>query len=330
VVSARDGAGRLLALAVRLLPPARRPWGAAMQAELAAIESAGQRWRFAAGCVRVVVTRPAVLRRVGYPLLMAGVLAVTLWWTSRIGYPPFRWGLVSVVAVQLVLAALGRVRGPLGPVGEGWTARVVRAGGYLLLTAWTVSLTAFMLTQDPGEMAGGMPIFGLLLTSYLIGALTLTAQRSAATRRVLIAGVGGGGAAATLFTVGAFVTPPIPADLTPALELLALAMLAAAAAARTGGAQRSLLAALCAGTVAAILIGTALMLLSTYAPPSLIPDLAPAALSRADDLAQSRQELQDPYLWLLLLGAVTAVAQSIAARPTVHGVPQHNTDTPRP
>jgi hypothetical protein len=256
------------------------------------------------------------------------VLAVTLWWTSRIGYPPFHWGLATVVAVQLILAALGRVGGPLGPVGEGWTTRVVRAGGYLLLTWWTVSLIAFMVTQDPGEMAAGMPIFGLLLTSYLIGVLTLTAQRSAATRRVLIAGVGGGGAAAAVFTLSASVAPPIPADLTRALGLLALAMLGAAVAARTGGVHRSVLAALCAGTVAALLIGTTLMLLSTYAPPSLIPDLAPAALSRADDLAQSRQELQDPYLWLLFLGALIAIPQSIAARSTVDGIPQHNTHNP--
>jgi hypothetical protein len=296
-----------------------------MQAELAAIESAGQRWRFAAGCVRVVVTQPVVLRRVGYPLLMAGVLAVTLWWTSRIGYPPFHWGLVTVVALQLILAAGGRVRGPLGPVGEGWTTRIVRAGGYLLLTWWTVSLIAFMVTQDPGEMAGGMPIFGLLLTSYLIGVLTLTAQRSAATRRVLTAGVGGGGIATALFTLSAFVAPPIPANLTRALALTALAMLGAAVAARSGGVHRSVLAALCAGSAAALLIGTTLVLLSTFAPPSLIPDLAPAALSRADDLAQSRHELQDPYLWLLFLGALIAVPQSIAARSAVDGEPQHNT-----
>lgn len=312
-MSARDGASRLLALAVRLLPPARRPWGTAMQAELESIESDGHRWRFAAGCARVVVTRPAVLRRIGYPLLIAGMLALTLWWTSRIGYPPFHWRLVTVVAVQLILATFGRVRGPLGPVGDGLTHRVVRAGGYLLLTWWTVRLIAFMVTQDPVEMAGGLPIFGLLLTACLIGVLTLTAQRSAATRQVLITGVGGGGIATVLFTLNAFVAPPIPADLNRALVLVALAMLGAAVAASTGGALRSVLAALCAGTTAALLIGTALVLLSTYAPANLIPDLAPAALSQADALAMSREQIQDPYLWLMLVAALLAVLQSIAA-----------------
>ncbi len=312
-MSARDAAGRLLALVAWLLPPQHRPWGAAMRAELAAIESGRQRWRFAAGCVRVVLSRPAVLRRLGYPCLMAGVLAVTLWWTGRIGYPPFHWGLVAVVAVQLVLAALGRVPGPLGPVRDGLAARAVRAGGYALLTWWTLSLIAFMVTQDPVDMAHGMPVFGLLLTSYLLGVLTLTARRSAATGRVLTAGVGAAGIATVLFVASAFVAPPIPADLTRALTLTALAMLGAAVAARADGAHRSLLAALCAGTAAAILIGTVLMLLSRFAPPSLIPDLAPSALSPADDLALSRHQVQDPYLGLLALGALIAVPQSIAA-----------------
>jgi hypothetical protein len=324
-VSALGGAGRLLACAVWLLPPARRPWGEAMLAELAAIESDRHRWRFAAGCVRVVVTRPAVLRRVGYPLLMAGVLAVTLWWTSRIGYPRFHWGLVTVVAVQLILVGVGRVRGPLGPVADGWTTRLVRAGGYLLLTWWTVRLIAFMVTQDPSEMASGLPMFGLMLTSYLIGVLTLTAQGSAATRRVVTAGVGGGGIAAALFTLSAFVYPPIPTGLIRALALTALAMLGAAVAAGTGESHRRMLAALCAGSVAALLIGTALVLLSAFAPASLIPDLAPAALSRADDLAQSRQEIQDPYLWLLFLGALIAVPQSVLALSQAGGAPH-----PRP
>ena len=54
----RDGANRALSLAVRLLPPARREWGDAMQAELAAIERGPARRRYALGCARAVCARP--------------------------------------------------------------------------------------------------------------------------------------------------------------------------------------------------------------------------------------------------------------------------------
>jgi hypothetical protein len=117
-VTRPDGAERLLATVVRLLPAHRQEWGTAMRAELADLGRQRARWQFAAGCARVVATRPAVLRRVGYPLLTVAVLAATLWWTGRIAYPPLRWGSVTAVVVLLGLAVLGRRRGPFGPVGD--------------------------------------------------------------------------------------------------------------------------------------------------------------------------------------------------------------------
>jgi hypothetical protein len=318
-----DAAGWLLAGAVWLLPADRREWGAAMRADLAQIGGRRARWGFATGCVRVVATRPAVLRRVGYPLLMAGALAATLWWTSRIAYPPLHWGSVTAVVVLLALAWLGRHRGPLGPVADSWTARAVRAGGYLMLAAWTVTLMAAMSERESAEQARyGVPIFTVMLTSYLIGFLTLTANRSAATARILAAGLAGAGVAAAVWTAAVFMAPPIPVDLGPATTLIALGMvMAASAAGRPAGGERHLLAALCAGTVASMLILSLVVLLSVFAPPSLIPDLAPAALTPADDLAQSRVEIQDPYLWILLLGAVIATLQSAAALASRHRVP---------
>jgi hypothetical protein len=93
--------------------------------------------------------------------------------------------------------------------------------------------------------------------------------------------------------------------------MIALGMvLASATVGRRGADVCRLLAGLLAGTVAAMLILTLVVVLSSYGPPSLIPDLAPAALTPADDLAQSRIEVVDPYLWIMLLGAVTATVQS--------------------
>lgn len=314
-MSRLDGAGWLLAGAVRLLPAERRQWGAAMRAELAGIEQRRARWGFVSGCVRVIATRPATVRRIGYPLLMAGVLAATLWWTSRIAYRPLHWGSVTAVVVLLAVAWLGRRPGPLGPVAQGWTARGVRAGGYLLVAGWAVALTRAMAGRnDAVEQARyGLPIFGTLLTGYLIGFLTLTARRSIATTRVLVAGLAGGGAAAVTWTVAVVGAPPIPVEVAPVVVLIAVGMVAAASIVGRGGSDRRLLAALHAGTVASVLVFSVVGMLSTFGPAVLIPDLAPAALTPADDLAQSRVEIQDPYLWIWLLGAVIAALQSAAA-----------------
>lgn len=311
----RDATGRLLAGAVRLLPPGRRPWGTAMRGELAAIERRDERWRFVLGCVWVAATRSAPVRRGGYPLLMAGALVATLWWTGRIAYPPLHWGSVAIVVMLVTVTGLGRYLRPLGPVGKSRMARGLRAGSLLLLATWTASMLASMVDGDPAEQArNAVPIYVVMLASYLIGMLTVTADRSAATPRTLVAGLAGGVAAATSWTVTAFAVPPIPANPASAVLMIALGMvLATATAGRRDGDVRRLLAGLLAGTVAAMLILTLVVVLSSYGPSSLIPDLAAAALTPADDLAQSRIEVVDPYLWILLLGAVMATVQSATA-----------------
>jgi hypothetical protein len=315
--SGRDPADRLLAGAVALLPAGRREWGQAMRAELAGIEVAGERGRFALGCVRVVATQPAVLRGAGYPLLMAGVLVAILVWTSTIGYAPLRWGLVAGVLVLATVSWLGRRPGVFGPVGDGWAARLVRSGGYLLVGAMAVGFYVSARSNgNPAEQARyGVPIFTVVLTVYLLGFLAVTARRAAATSRVLTAAAAAGGGAAALWAAAVLARPPIPASTGPALVLTAVAVVVAASvsAGRGGGTEHGLLAGLCAGTVAALLIVMVVMGLSSYGPPTLIPDLASAALSPADDLAQSRSEVVDPYIALLFLGSLLAGALSLAS-----------------
>jgi len=331
----RDGADRLLAGLVRLLPSGRREWGVAMRAELAGIGPRRARWRFAAGCLRVVATRPHVLNRVGYPLLATAALATVLWWTDRIGYAPLRWGVFGLILLLVAVSWLGRRRGPVGPVASDRATRAVRAGGYLLIgtLAWAVVASLDGRDHDPGEQARvGLPVFTVLLTGYLLAYLAVTARRSAATARALTAGAVAGTAAAALWTGVALAVPPVPANIGLALLLVTLAMAGAALAAarrepaargeRAGHPEQSVLAALCAGTSAALLIVLIVGALSTFGAPRLIPDLAPAALTAADDLAQSRVELQDPYLALLFLGWLVALVQTVASlaipRPARH------------
>lgn len=53
--------------------------------------------------------------------------------------------------------------------------------------------------------------------------------------------------------------------------------------------------------------------LSSYGPSGLIPDLARAALTPADDLAQSRDEVVDPYVALMFLGCLLAGVLSVVS-----------------
>ena len=64
-----DAPARLLARAVRFLPPGCAEWGQAMLAELAHIDGRRARWRFALGCIRVALLPPreaALLQTVPY------------------------------------------------------------------------------------------------------------------------------------------------------------------------------------------------------------------------------------------------------------------------
>ena len=106
-MSRRGPAAVLVAAATALLPPHRREWGRAMRAELAGID--GQdRWRSALGCVAAVGRQAAALRNLLYPLLLAGLVGVTVGWTATMANLALHIGLIAEVGVLTVVAVLGR------------------------------------------------------------------------------------------------------------------------------------------------------------------------------------------------------------------------------
>jgi hypothetical protein len=150
-----DPARSLLTLAVRGLPPERQDWGQAMLAELDQLQDRWPRWRFALGCVRVVLAPPratptpglamraavvvgAVAMGVGislvapalqlFAVLFTVLLAGCLWLalrsrtavTSRAGPGRIlRAVLLTGVAAAVGVVLYGVVRYP-GAVGELW------------------------------------------------------------------------------------------------------------------------------------------------------------------------------------------------------------------
>jgi hypothetical protein len=307
----------LLAVVVKLLPAGRRDWGRAMRAESAAIEPGRERWTHALSCARAVCAQPTAVRAWGYPLLTLAGLAGVLTWSHGIGYVPLRLGVVATVALLLGVAWWGRRPGVLGPVADSRMARAVRAGGCLLVGALTATFASAAGTHGPPADAArtGVPLFAAMLTSCLIGFLALTAQRTAVTARALAAGVAASFGVAGIWGVTQLAFPPLPADIRGAVIAIWLAVAAVVllGARQQAGARDILLAVLFIAILAPLLVFVEVLLLSSHGPAWLIPDLVPMALSPADDLANSRIEIQDPYMAMLLVAWLSALALTCVA-----------------
>ena len=313
----RDPVDRLLGAVTRMMPLNRSEWGRAMRAELAAIGSTRERLAFVASCARVVARQPSAYRRVGYVLLVAASLAAVGMKAATIGYVPLRVAAIVMVCVLALVSWLGRRRGLLGPVGRSRSARVVRVAGYAVVAAMTAELLANLGAHpdqalDATRTAAPLTV---VLVTFLAGFLTLTSQRTAATARMLVVGGCSGVAAALVWGLAVIALGPIPTRIGGAVFAVGAGMLVAALAnaGRREGGRDGLLAVLCAGVVGTLSIFELVIVLSVFGPSSLIPDLARPALSAADDLAQSRNEIQDPYVGLAFAGFLLAALLTVVA-----------------
>ncbi|HEX7277917.1 MAG TPA: hypothetical protein VF244_11125, partial [Acidimicrobiales bacterium] len=141
--STMDTPARLLAAATATLPEDRRPWGAAMRAELGQAPDAAARWRFALGCARVAMFPPRSSRGPVVAAVALGVGAAGLTGlTVGQAFPPMQVfattfvGLVGAAAAVLVARSRPRPRPTAGaPVlvtGTVGVASCIAAAGYLI------------------------------------------------------------------------------------------------------------------------------------------------------------------------------------------------------
>jgi len=128
----------MLRQAARLLPPERRPWAEALQAEAGQVPAGWPRLRWLVGGL-VVVARDAHLARKLVYLLGLGAVAtaaaraVILSWqqtqAADVESMTDRARILAGAAALLLLPWLGRRRGVFGPVGDSVAARLVRVAG---------------------------------------------------------------------------------------------------------------------------------------------------------------------------------------------------------
>jgi hypothetical protein len=318
------GPDRYLAAIIRLLPATRREWGHAMQAELATIEAGSDRWRFVLGCTSAALLPLARDGAVWRPLAATAGAAVVV--AGEIVLADAVGQTVPLLLVLALLAWLGRRPGYLGPVRRDRAARVVRTGGYVVVTGYLVALIAgdgdgFL---QPNRANWG-PVFALMLTLLTVLFLALTARSTRFDSVALGLGIGGGLVAG----VAAFAAIPFQetntslADGLPAnggwLMILALAVPAIVALvtrARPQCAEQAASAALCAGAIAALVVALLGFAAIVLFPQSLddvraimLPGASNAELRAEQDIGSS-----DTYWGVLLLAGMLAAVLWVTLR----------------
>ena len=128
----------MLRHAARLLPPERRPWAEALQAEAGQVPVGWPRLRWLAGGLVLVASEARMARRIVYWLGLGGVVTAAAWavilsWqqsqAADVENMTDRARILAGAAALLLLPWLGRRRGVFGPVGDSVAARLVRVAG---------------------------------------------------------------------------------------------------------------------------------------------------------------------------------------------------------
>ena len=128
----------LLRHAARLLPPERRPWAEALQAEADQVPVGWPRLRWLAGGLVLVAREAHMARKIVYRLGLGAVVTAAAWavilsWqqtqAADVESMTDRARILAGAAALLLLPWLGRRRGVFGPVGDNVAARLVRVAG---------------------------------------------------------------------------------------------------------------------------------------------------------------------------------------------------------
>ncbi|GIE31007.1 hypothetical protein Ait01nite_040520 [Actinoplanes italicus] len=152
-------------------------------------------------------------------------------------------------------------------------------------------------------------VIGGITAAFVLAPVVLFPRRSVVGPRQLLTGAGSGAAAAAVWLVVVLVAPPVPPSTGAALAVTGAAALIAGFAGSGRGPGR-LLAALLAAATAMGLIFAMVVTLAHWGPDTIVPDVTPQA-PEALRIPESRIEMVDPYVLILVLGALAAAALSV-------------------
>jgi hypothetical protein len=168
----------LLRRAAWVLPPARRPWARAIQAEAGQVPAGWRRLGWLSGGFWLVAREAGMGRRIAYWLGLGVVAAAAAWavwlsWRTAPAVDPEsatdRIRVLVGVSALVILPWLGRRGGVFGPAGSGITPRLVRVAGCAAVCLGGVTLVRTDRSAGSGGVLGsgaaGWPreIIGLAL-----------------------------------------------------------------------------------------------------------------------------------------------------------------------
>lgn len=313
----------MLRYAARLLPPGRRQWAEAVQAEVTALPAVWPRLGWLAGGLWLVVREVKMMRKVVYWLGVAAVAAAAAWvvWLSWQTSPAAdvqtvtdRVRVLVGVAALVVLPWVGRRRGWFGPVGGSITARSVRVAGCAAICGLGVTIVRMDRHLGPGPH-GPAPfslpreIAGLVLLGAGLAALAVVKARWPGAEAAAL------WTAASMTGVVIFAVVPLQA-----LAVTYSAAILAATSRRSPVANVSLAAGTVAGLAASLAVSMALdavggndsyallLLLGMVATVFLLAALAGVAAALRLSGIEDPQELRAARLHQgLLAGSVAGV-----------------------
>ena len=297
-----------------LVPVERRDW---VEAALNETADAPDRRSWLLGVVWLMTWEVLVNRRTARAVSFAGhtgagigaVWAVVVV-TGGVTYPPLRHAMIGLTVVIAAVSLLGWLPRAFGPTADDAAAWAVRALGFALagLAVWGVVLE-FWYNRGPSGVnpavaeraSTGIPMGTALFAVYLAAFLAATrrgsALRGAHLMRVTaisLTGVAGWAGAAILLPSASVL-----------VALLAMAAAGAGAAALAGPGRA--VAALLSTVMTAQMVISVADVMFHLGPDAWIPDAGPGPLTLQDRLAQNRVEAIDPYVLVLVLGALAAI-----------------------
>lgn len=236
--------------------------------------------------------------------VMSVIAALVITWDTA--YLPMRVALVSMAGVLSALPFVMRATGPVPGLANGPVPAITRTLGWLLVGAMATAIILSFRNSDTTErVSKGIPLISILLAAHLLGIQAVTAGPNATGRRGLGAGAAFGLAATGVWLLVVAVRPPVPANAALATLLVFAAVAGASYWSRRAGGVG---AALTAGTIGSLSIVVSVGSLMSVVPDRWVPQIVTVALTPAENLTQSRSETMDPYVALLLLGALFGAA----------------------
>jgi hypothetical protein len=297
---------RVLAVAITVLPARHRAWGRAMQAELATINNPAERSRFARSCVRAVCASPLAVCGMLARLVVAAMTLVAVAFAANAA-PGVGVQAGALVVVLVGFSVAGTRASWLGPVGASPVAGCWRMVGYLLVGSLLLGVLQ-PRNGGPTHDPAGFWVAGAMITIFLIATLRLTSQVAA--RTLLVIGASALGTAGVWSGLMLSFTDARTMPLWTGAAIVVAGALAAAACYSRGSLDQVAVAAV--GAVFAVSVSIFIAVGLTYrAEPSLVPNVAGAGiaggLTVADRQETNRNEAIDPYVAVLLIGALAGL-----------------------